>query len=107
MGLPGLSSFVSEILVLLGAWQVYPKLALVGAAVIVLTAGYMLWMMQRMFLGAVNEKYSGIAEINRRELFTLFPLGTIAVSIGVYPRPVLDLLRASLNHLNGIVLSRM
>ena len=107
MGLPGLSSFISEILVLLGTWQVYPKLAIVGAAVIVLTAGYMLWMMQRMFLGAINEKYSGIAEINGRELFTLFPLGIIVVVVGVYPRPVLDLLRASLSHLTGIVLARM
>ncbi|MFQ5852164.1 MAG: proton-conducting transporter membrane subunit, partial [Candidatus Binatia bacterium] len=51
MALPGLSSFISEVLVLLGAWQTYPSLAIVGAGVIVLTAGYMLWMIQRMYLG--------------------------------------------------------
>lgn len=107
MGLPGFSSFISEVLVLLGAWQKYQMLAVAGAAVIVVTAGYMLWMMQRMFLGAVNEKYSGVGEINGRELFTLLPLGIIVITIGVYPRPVLELLRVSLNHLNGIVLSRM
>ncbi|MFQ5904239.1 MAG: NADH-quinone oxidoreductase subunit M, partial [Candidatus Binatia bacterium] len=71
---------------------------------IVLTAGYMLWMIQRMYLGSSNEKYKGIAEINGRELFTLVPLGIIVIAVGVYPQPVLDLLGVSLDHLNSIVL---
>jgi NADH-quinone oxidoreductase subunit M len=104
MGLPGLSSFISEVLVLLGAWQIYPELAIVGALVIVLTAGYMLWMIQRMYLGAINEKYVGIAEISGRELFTLVPLGIIVIAIGVYPQPVLELLSNTLNQINGIIL---
>jgi NADH-quinone oxidoreductase subunit M len=106
MGLPGFSSFISEILVLLGAWQEYPNLAIIGALVIVLTAGYMLWMIQRMYLGAINERYVGIAEINGRELFTLVPLGIIVIAVGVYPQPVLELLSRTLEQINGIVLHR-
>src|SRR5205823_2230725 len=77
MGLPGLSAFISEALVLLGAWQAYPLLTVVGASAVVLTAGYLLWTLQRMFLGKPNEKYLTLPEINFRELCTLVPLGAI------------------------------
>jgi NADH-quinone oxidoreductase subunit M len=95
LGLPGLSAFVSEVLVLLGAWQRYPILTAVGASAVILTAGYLLWTMQRMFLGPVNEKYVGLPEINAREVFTLVPLAIIIVVLGVYPRLALDLIAAT------------
>src|SRR5499425_488414 len=61
MGLPGLSAFISEVLVLLGAWQVYPVMTVIAASAVVLTAGYMLWTLQRMYLGQPNEKYLSLA----------------------------------------------
>jgi NADH-quinone oxidoreductase subunit M len=104
LGLPGLSAFVSEVLVLLGAWQKYPVLTAVGASAVVLTAGYMLWTMQRVFLGKTNEKYATLPEINGREMFTLAPLAVIVVVLGVYPQAVLDLIRESLANLNQVVM---
>jgi NADH-quinone oxidoreductase subunit M len=104
MGLPGLSGFVSEVLVLLGAWQRYPVLTIFGASGVVLTAGYLLWAIQRVYLGAVNEKYKALPEINGRELFTLAPLGAIVIILGVYPRAMLDLLSASLDQLSKVVI---
>jgi NADH-quinone oxidoreductase subunit M len=103
LGLPGLSAFVSEVLVLLGAWQRYPVLTIVGATAVVLTAGYMLWTLQRIWLGKLNEQYASIPEINGRELFTLVPLAAIVVVLGVYPTAILDLMTASLDQLNGAV----
>jgi NADH-quinone oxidoreductase subunit M len=103
MGLPGLSAFISEVLVLLGAWQRYPGLTVVAASAIVLTAGYLLWTLQRVWLGAPNEKYLGLAEIGPRELATVLPLAAIVVVLGVYPHAVLDLINTSLLHLNEIV----
>src|SRR6266478_5156858 len=103
MGLPGLSAFISEALVLLGAWQAYPALTVVGASAVVLTAGYLLWTLQRMFLGKPNEKYLTLPEINARELFTLVPLGAIVIFLGVYPTPILDLQGPALVRLNGQV----
>ncbi|HJQ84877.1 MAG TPA: NADH-quinone oxidoreductase subunit M [Candidatus Binatia bacterium] len=100
MGLPGLSAFISEVLVLLGAWQRYPGLTVIGASAVILTAGYMLWTLQRMFLGPPNEKYVGLPEINGRELFTLVPLGAIVIFLGVYPMPILDLQSPALLRLN-------
>ncbi|HUE30018.1 MAG TPA: NADH-quinone oxidoreductase subunit M, partial [Verrucomicrobiae bacterium] len=103
MGLPGLSAFISEVLVLLGAWQTYPLLTVVGASAVILTAGYLLWTLQRMFLGKPNEKYLTLPEINFRELFTLVPLGAIVVFLGVYPTPILDLQSPALVRLNDQV----
>jgi NADH-quinone oxidoreductase subunit M len=105
MGLPGLSAFISEVLVLLGAWQTYPRLTVVGASAVILTAGYLLWTLQRMFLGKPNEKYLTLPEINGRELFTLAPLGAIVIFLGVYPTPILNLQNDALVALNKRVLS--
>ena len=103
LGLPGLSAFISEVLVLLGAWQRYPGLTAIGASAVVLTAGYMLWMMQRVFLGKTNEKYLNLPEISLREVVTLVPLAVIVIVLGVYPRPALDLMQSSLAQLNSVV----
>jgi NADH-quinone oxidoreductase subunit M len=103
MGLPGLSAFISEVLVLLGAWQAMPGLTVIAATAVVLTAGYMLWTMQRMYFGKVNEMYADLPEINGRELFTLLPLGAIVIILGVYPAPVINLMTQSLQNLNQIV----
>ncbi|MGH7965470.1 MAG: complex I subunit 4 family protein [Candidatus Binatia bacterium] len=107
MGLPGLSAFISEILVLLGAWQNYKIPTILGAATVILTAGYLLWTIQQMFLGKPREDYAQmhLSEINNRELFTLIPLGVIVVVLGVYPHAVLDLIDASLRNLNSLVLA--
>jgi NADH-quinone oxidoreductase subunit M len=106
MGLPGLSGFISEVLVLLGAWQKYQILTILGASGVILTAGYLLWTIQRIYLGQTNEKYKMLPEINGRELFTLVPLGALVIILGVYPHAVLDLLSASLEQLNQVVSAR-
>jgi len=103
LGLPGLSAFISEVLVLLGAWQRYPGLAAIGASAVILTAGYMLWTLQRVFLGPVNERYAGLPEISAREVFTLAPLAVLVIALGVYPKPVLDLIDATLTQLNAAI----
>jgi NADH-quinone oxidoreductase subunit M len=107
MGLPGLSGFISEVLVLLGVWEKYQVLAIIGASGIILTAGYFLWTMQRVYLGPPNEKYQNLPDINGRELAMLVPLGIIVVVLGVYPHAVLDLLSSTLNHLNQIVIPHL
>src|ERR671911_2160847 len=107
MGLPGLSGFISEGLVLLGTWQKYPILAILGATGVILTAGDLLWTIQRGFLGPGHEKYKTLPDINGRELFTLVPLGAIVILVGVYPSVVLDLLRASLDNINQIIVPHL
>ena len=92
MGLPGLSGFIAEALVFLGAFQTWKLLTFLAAIGVILTAGYLLWMIQRVFLGPLNEKYAELPEINARELFTLVPIGVIVLVLGIYPQPVLSLM---------------
>ena len=99
MGLPGMTGFIAEAMVILGAFSVYRVLTIIAALGIVVTAGYILWTIQRVFLGKLNPKYETIPEINGRELFTLAPLAVLTVFLGIYPMPVLDLMRTSLNYL--------
>ena len=64
---------------------------------ILLNAAYFLWAFQRIFFGELNEKYSDLPEINRLELFTLIPLAVITLFFGIYPRPYLDLIKATMD----------
>ncbi len=105
LGLPGMSAFISEVLVLLGAWRPYPVYTIVAASAVVLTAGYMLWTLQRIYLGPPNEKYQGLPDIGARELATLLPLAALVIILGVAPHYVLDLQQAALGHLNDTVLA--
>ena len=109
LGLPGLSSFMSEAFSFLGAFGSsmfnLKAITIISTVGIILTAGYFLWTFQRMFLGELNPKYADLPEINGRELFTLVPIGIIIIILGVYPAPLLDLLRTSLNNLVDIVVS--
>ena len=105
LGLPGLSGFVSEVLVFMGGFKTFPLYTIVSATGIVLTAAYLLWTLQRMFLGELNPKYATLTDMSPRELLTLIPLGIIVIILGVYPMPVLDLISQTLNSLVGHVTS--
>ncbi|MBI2619687.1 MAG: NADH-quinone oxidoreductase subunit M [Ignavibacteriales bacterium] len=103
LGLPGLSGFISEAFSFLGAFQTHRYITIASTLGIVLTAAYMLWTLQRVFLGSPNEKWAGLPDINGRELFTLVPLAVIVLVLGVYPSLAIDLMTASLNNLVDIV----
>lgn len=99
LGLPGLSGFISEAFSLLGAFQTFRWLTIIGTITIVLTAGYMLWVLQRVFLGTLPEKWKNLADMNGREMVMLAPLAAIVIFLGIYPSPILDLMNTSLNYL--------
>jgi len=105
LGLPGLSGFISEAFSFLGAFQVDELRVITIASTlgIVLTAAYMLWTLQRVFLGKPNEKWAGMPDINGRELSALVPLAIIVLVLGIYPSLLLNYMSTSLNHLIDIV----
>jgi NADH-quinone oxidoreductase subunit M len=103
LGLPGLSGFISEALSLLGAFRTFQTLTIISAVTIVLTAGYMLWVLQRVFLGTIPEKWKNLTDMDGRETFMLVSLAVIVIFLGVYPSPVLDLMNSSLNHLADLL----
>jgi NADH-quinone oxidoreductase subunit M len=105
IGLPGLSGFIAEALVFLGAYKTYPGLTIAALSGVVLGAAYMLWTIQRAFLGAPNEKYKDFPDVSLREGISLFPLAVLVLLFGVYPKPLMDLINASLVALNDHVVA--
>ncbi len=99
LGLPGLCGFIGEVLVTLSAWNYSHVLAAVSAFTVILTAGYILWAIQRVYLGA---EYRGpheeaLTPMTRRELAIATPLVFLAVLFGVYPQSLFDYVTPSVN----------
>ncbi len=106
LGLPGMSGFIAEFMIFVGAFTAkVPSSAfkiLVGVAVlgVVLTAAYILRMIQRVFLGEFDAaKWGHLTEINLREILCVTPLILLTLALGIYPKPLTDLMAASLNNL--------
>jgi NADH-quinone oxidoreductase subunit M len=92
LALPGMSTFVSEFLVLVGTFTRHKGLAILATTGIILAAIYVLYLYKRTFQGAVSEKVSKFRDLNVREVCAVAPLIVIIVFLGVYPKPVLDII---------------
>jgi NADH-quinone oxidoreductase subunit M len=92
LALPGLSTFVSEFLVLVGAFTRHKGLAILATTGIILAAIYVLYLYQRVFQGTVTEKVTKFRDLNVREIFAVAPLLALIVFLGVYPKPLLDVI---------------
>jgi NADH-quinone oxidoreductase subunit M len=93
IGLPGLNGFIGEFLILMGTWAVNWKWAAIAATGIVLGAGYMLWLYQRVMFGKLeNPANQTLKDLTVCELATFLPLVVMAFWIGVFPKPFLDIL---------------
>jgi NADH-quinone oxidoreductase subunit M len=88
MGLPGLCGFIAEVFVILSSFNYDPLLGIFAAAAVVLTAGYILWTLQRVLLGR-NEQYRGLPDLTIREMIIAAPLVILTVALGVAPQQML------------------
>ena len=99
LGLPGLCGFIGEVFVTLSVWNYSKVLAVIAASVVVLTAAYILWAVQRVYLGP---EYKGphadaLTRITPREVAIAAPLVAFAILLGVYPRTVFSYMTPSVN----------
>jgi len=95
LGLPGTNSFVSEFLVLIGSFTTQPVFAIIATVGIILAALYILQMYQRTMHGPeslTNPRLRKARDLDKRELATLSPLIALIIVLGVYPKPVLDII---------------
>ena len=92
LALPGLSSFVSEFLVLIGTFTRYPAAAVIGTIGIVLAALYILILVQRSLHGPLQEGNEDIPDLNRREKFAIAPVIVALVFLGFYPKPAIHII---------------
>ena len=92
LALPGLSSFVSEFLVLVGTYTRYPVAAIIGTLGIILAALYVLIPVQKILHGPTTPGNENLTDLNMREKIAIAPVILVIVIMGFYPKPVLDLI---------------
>ncbi|MFF2618236.1 NADH-quinone oxidoreductase subunit M [Kitasatospora sp. NPDC058046] len=97
LSLPGLAPFVSEFLVLVGTFTRYPAIGIVATFGIVLAALYALLLYQRTMTGPVKDGVRTMPDLKARELAVVGPLVALTILLGVYPKPLTDLVNPSVN----------
>jgi NADH-quinone oxidoreductase subunit M len=99
-GLPGTAGFVGEWMVILGAVQFNFWIGLLAATTLIFGAAYTLWMVKRVYFGDVaNDDVRGLSDLNPREFFMLALLAVVVLWMGVYPKPVTDVMHVSVTEL--------
>ncbi len=103
IGLPGLSGFVGEFLVILGAFRHNGLVAAAAMVVVIVSAVYMLWMFQRVFFTVPSDWmrrwWPSLRDLDRSEWIALAPLIVLVVVLGVYPGPVLEMIAAPVDRI--------
>ena len=98
--LPGTSGFVGEFLVILAAFKANVWYAFLAASTLVLGAAYTLWLVKRVIFGEIaNDKVAALTDINGREFLVLGMLAIAVLLVGLWPAPLLDVMRATTQHL--------
>jgi NADH-quinone oxidoreductase subunit M len=99
MGMPGLSGFVAELQIFMGLWSAgdvgwyYPWIAMLSASGIVITAAYVLRVVQSVFFGELKPEFADLPGINNLDKLALSILSGILILVGVYPKIMMDLIR--------------
>ena len=102
IGLPGLSGFVGEFLVLLGAFKVNTWVAFLAATGLILGAAYALWLYRKIIFGELTkDSLKAILDMNRREVVVFLPLVLLTLWMGVYPNSFLDPMAPAVDKLVG------
>jgi NADH-quinone oxidoreductase subunit M len=105
-GLPGTSGFVGEFLVILAAFKANFWYAALAATTLILGAAYTLWLVKRVIFGAVaNQHVAELADVNGREFFILGVLAVAVLLLGIWPAPLLDIMRGTIDHLTSQILA--
>jgi NADH-quinone oxidoreductase subunit M len=99
-GLPGTSGFVGEFMVILASFQYSPWVAALGALTLILGAAYTLWMVKRVIFGDIaNDNVRALKDINGREAFVLGAFAAGVLLLGIWPKPLTDLMDVSIAQL--------
>ncbi len=99
LGLPGLCGFIGEVFVTLSVWEYNTAYAVISASVVIITAAYILWTLQRVYLGPEYKGPHGdhLTPMTSRELAIAAPLLALAIALGVYPQALLRYQELSIN----------
>jgi len=95
LGLPGMSGFVAELMIFLGAFQTYPVVGVLCVAAVAVTATYILRLVARAFFGPPNTRWSGLHDMLPNEWVASVMLVITLIVVGIYPSPFTNMIQAS------------
>jgi NADH-quinone oxidoreductase subunit M len=98
LSLPGLAPFISEFLVLVGTFSRYPAIGVVATAGIILAALYVLVLYQRTMTGPLKAGLEKLPDLRVREVLVVAPLIALLIGLGVYPKPLTDIVNPAVDH---------
>jgi len=99
VGLPGTNGFIGEFLTLLGGFTANKLAGVLASFGVIIGAGYMLWLYQKVFFMKINEKVIGLPDMDLREMVAIAPLIIFVLWIGIYPVQFLDFMHPTVEHL--------
>jgi NADH-quinone oxidoreductase subunit M len=97
IGLPGLSGFVSEYLILIGTFGTHAWWGAFATLGVLAAAAYLLWAYQRVFHGKAEGANAAIPDATAKERWVVVPVVVLIIALGVFPKPVLDRITPSVN----------
>jgi NADH-quinone oxidoreductase subunit M len=103
LGLPGMSGFIGEFMVIVGALPSYTVYAVIAALAVMLTVGYLLWMVRRVVFGPLNEERADMKDLTLSEGLSMAPLCVLIVFVGVYPQVLVGVMSTSVEALVRLV----
>jgi NADH-quinone oxidoreductase subunit M len=104
MGMPGFSGFIAEFPVFMGAWQAIPLVAIIAAIAIVVTAGYILLVVRRVFFGDLPVEFANtVADVSVLDKVTIGMLSVIMIGLGVFPVLMVPLVQSGVSHLLALL----
>jgi NADH-quinone oxidoreductase subunit M len=101
LGLPMMSGFIAEFTIFIGSYGPLPVYTILAASAIVLTAGYLLWMLRRVFYGPFNLRWEHLTDARGIELVPLVTLMAIILLVGIYPAVLTNVVNNGVSHLTA------
>ena len=103
LGLPGMSGFISEALIFLGMYERFTTITVLALFGLLIGAAYLLWMFKRMFFGEVNPEVKEYSDMTKLEIFYMVPLCIAVILFGIWPSPILNMMKASVGQLVSLL----
>lgn len=99
LGLPGLAGFIAEYMTFTSSYASWPLVTILCVFTMILTAGYLLWMLKRVFYGPFNTRWNGLPDASVREVIPLVVLAVLIVIVGIFPALLTDVITPTLQSL--------
>jgi len=103
MGMPGFSGFTAEFPIFVGAWQVAPWVAIIGILGVIVTAGYILLVIRRVFFGELPPALEKVSDVSRKDKFVIALLSSLMVALGIFPALLSDLISTGVAYILALV----